>query len=97
MLTRQIRLTLNTWKRRIAARVDALRVWYEQRTCPHFWQAALVNKHPARVCKMCDVAQELSREDFYAEFGERYQAILYTGAPTVFGETKPTVETESVN
>lgn len=32
---------------------------------------------PGRVCNICDAAQELTREEFYAEFGERYQTLLH--------------------
>lgn len=95
-MRRAFHLTINTWRLYFRAKADAVRAWHEQRTCPHIWQAALVNKHAGRVCKLCDLAQQLSREDFYAQFGERYQAILHVGAPPIMGENKPTMESDTI-
>jgi hypothetical protein len=89
---------MRTWRLRFRATADRLVVWYQQRTCPHLFKAALINKGPGRVCKICDVAQTLSREDFYAEFGERYQAMLYPDVPpAVRRESHPAfIETDRV-
>lgn len=94
-MTRWIRLTLNTWRLWFRAVADRWRVWYEQRTCPHLFRAALIDKAPGRVCKICDLAQPLSREDFYAEFGERYQAMLHVDAPIVVRRESHYVSIES--
>lgn len=77
---------------------DRIRTWYEQRTCPHLFKAALIEKRPGRVCKICDLAQPLSREDFFAEFGEKYQAMLYPDMPpTIRREShRPFIESDHV-
>lgn len=97
-MTRWFRLTLRTWRLRIRASVDRVAVWYERRTCPHLFRAALIEKGPGRVCKICDLAQPLSREDFYAEFGERYQGMLYPNTqPAIRREShRPFIETDHV-
>ncbi len=79
-MKRWFRLTLNTALLRLRAVIDQWRIRYEQRTCPHIWRAIRLNNAPARLCKICDLAQPLSREDFYAQFGERYAAMLYAEA-----------------
>lgn len=81
MNLRSWRLLRNTLKARVRAGINRVRLWYLQRTCGHLWRAALIEKQGGRVCKICDLAQPLSREDFYAEFGERYQAMLHVDAP----------------
>lgn len=73
-------------------------IWYEQRTCPHLFKAALIGKQPGRVCKICDLAQPLSREDFYAEFGEKYQSMLHPDVPPVIRREShsPFIESDHV-
>lgn len=85
----------NTFMARIGATVERARTWYLQRTCAHLWQAALIEKQGGRVCKICDLAQPLSREDFYAEFGERYQAMLHVDAPITVRRESHYVSIES--
>jgi hypothetical protein len=41
----------------------------------------MIGKQSGRWCKLCDLSQSLSPEDFYAEFGERYQAMSHPEAP----------------
>lgn len=97
-MLRWIRLTLRTWQIQLRALRDRVMIWYEQRTCPHLFKAALIKKQPGRVCKICDLAQSLSREDFYAEFGEKYQAMLYPDvAPSIRREShSPFIETDRI-
>lgn len=73
---RTLRLLLKTWRARFFAFCDSVERIYRQRTCPHSFRAALVANHPARVCRICDLSQQLSREEFYAQFGEKYQAMI---------------------
>jgi hypothetical protein len=96
---RRLRLYWHTWRARIVAAVERVTRWYSQRTCPHLFRAALNQGAGGRVCKLCDLAQPLSREDFYAEFGERHQAMLYTDAinPVIRRDSfKPTIEADHI-
>lgn len=95
MILRTLRLKLNTWRGRVTAIAERVKTWYMQRTCPHLFRAALIEKQPGRVCKICDLAQPLSREDFYAEFGERYQAMLHVDAPITVRRESHYVSIES--
>jgi hypothetical protein len=92
---RTVRLSVNTWRRWASSIKERVQAWYLQRTCPHLFRAALINKQGGRVCKMCDLAQPLSREDFYAEFGERYQAMLHVDAPITVRRESHYVSVES--
>lgn len=93
-MARKFWLLIATWRGKIVGARDSLMTLYYQRTCPHLFRAALVGGKPGRVCKICDLTQELSREDFFAEFGERYQAVLHTEPlpSAVIGDTRATVE-----
>jgi hypothetical protein len=73
---REVRLLYHTWTLRIIAAWDALVLAYQRRTCPHSYRPARVKDSPARVCQLCDTTQELTIEEFYAEFGERGMGML---------------------
>lgn len=73
---RTFRLLLATWRARVLAAYYDLELRFRQQTCPHSYRAALVEGEPGRVCRMCDASERLTREEFYAQFGERYQALL---------------------
>lgn len=78
MIQHTIKLEYRTWLARVVRLIDRLQLWFEQKTCPHLWRPVLTKEQPGRLCKICDLVQILSREDFYALFGECYQAMLYT-------------------
>lgn len=42
--------------------------------CPHFWRPARYGRAQTlgRHCTMCQANQPLSKEEFYAHFGERF-------------------------
>lgn len=65
-----------TLRKRAERLRDLIIEFYQRRTCPHSYRAALVNNKPGRVCRICDQAEELSAEDFYAHFGEKYQGLI---------------------
>lgn len=75
MLRYTLRLEFRAWRDRVLSLVDRLSLVIQQKTCPHLWRPVLAKDQPARLCKICDLVQVLSREDFYALFGEKYQAI----------------------
>jgi len=66
-MRRTFKLWLNTWR----ARLDSLRLWYDRRTCPHSFRPARVKDKPGRFCPICEKAEELTPEEFYAQFGEK--------------------------
>lgn len=91
---RKLRLFVNKWHHKVLGFRESLLTYYYQRTCPHLFRAALVGGQPGRVCKICDLSQELSQEDFYAHFGEKYQSVLHTEplSSAVIGDTRVTQE-----
>lgn len=40
-----------------------------QQFCKHFWRPAVTSRSPAKLCDYCEKVVELSKEQFYAEFG----------------------------
>lgn len=75
-MRRRFKLFVNKWTAKFNAAIDALRLHFEQRTCPHSFRPARVNSQCGKVCRMCDLPVELTREEFFAEFGERYQGMI---------------------
>jgi hypothetical protein len=65
-LKRAFKLHCNTWRERL----ERLRLWYERRTCPHSFRPARVNDQPGRFCSICEKTEELTPEEFFAQFGE---------------------------
>lgn len=37
--------------------------------CPHPWRPARTSKGPARYCYRCDITEQLTEAEFYAQFG----------------------------
>lgn len=54
----------------IITRIDVWILKWDQYRCPHRFRPARVNDKPARVCKICDHIELLTREEFFAYFGE---------------------------
>jgi hypothetical protein len=60
------------WKRDAFMRWwDAWILRYDQYRCPHLFRPARVNDQPGRVCKICEKAEQMTPESFFAHFGER--------------------------
>lgn len=74
-IRREFKLRWATWKARIVATWANTVLWYERRSCIHSWRPARAVEL-GRICKFCDVFQPLTLEEFYVEFGERYQAMV---------------------
>lgn len=66
-LKRSFRLRRNAWRWRIAQ----FRLWFEQRYCSHLFRPVRIGDRPGRVCMMCGRVDELTPEEFFANFGER--------------------------
>ena len=48
----------------------ALKLWYISVRCnPHRWRPALTSKGPARSCQYCLTTEQLTEQEFYAQFG----------------------------
>lgn len=75
-MIRDVRLWLATWRGLFAEAGDRLAALYRRATCPHHFRPALVRGGPGRVCPICDKAESLTREEFFAHFGERYQGMI---------------------
>ena len=67
----EVRRALRLWLNGVRARLDAFVRWYEQRTCPHSYRPARINNKPGRLCRICDRAEELTPEEYFALFGEK--------------------------
>lgn len=53
-----------------------LRERWKQWRCEHFWRPANVRFYPMKVCDYCEKRQQLSPEQFYAEFGFSFEAMV---------------------
>ncbi len=84
-LKRESKLRLRLWQMRGQAVLDRINRWWAKQHCIHSWRPAVaeINDAPflklkmlGKQCRYCDKWEQLTREEFYAEFGERYQAML---------------------
>lgn len=62
---------LKLWKATFVSWSESLKTRWEQYSCPHDFRPARIKDKPGRVCKICDKAETLSPEIFFALFGER--------------------------
>lgn len=46
-------------------------LWLDQQRCPHTFRPARIEDKLGRICKICDHAETLTPEEFFAHFGER--------------------------
>lgn len=73
---RTLRLWAGTWRAKARGVIKRLQSAYLRRTCPHDYRAALVKGEPGMVCRICDTSRVLTREEFYAQFGEKYWGMI---------------------
>lgn len=76
-MLREFRLFKATWVTRIQKPFDNLSQWIDQSLCRHVFRPAVEDKTPARVCKFCDKLELLTKEEFFAYFGEVGQGMLH--------------------
>ncbi|MDQ3748013.1 MAG: hypothetical protein M3367_03195 [Acidobacteriota bacterium] len=51
--------------------LDKWQLWFDQKRCPHSFRPARIEAKVGRICKICDKAELLTPEEFFAYFGEQ--------------------------
>lgn len=54
---------------------ERVSTWLDQQTCKHpKYRPGLVKGKPGRICSQCTLAEQVSEDAFYAQFGEKAMA-----------------------